>query len=123
MNDVRPTITRKTISYFTSVLLFAVCICVCLCVECDFNLSHANKQIIMVRLKMMYMLHAYTHPSPNQQQHQHKKRHLKFSALTRTAFILKSIKFFTSAVSSRNSIMPFLRITSPSKSLYFCSTK
>lgn len=45
------------------------------------------------------------------------------SVLTKTAFILKSIKFFTSAVSSRNNIIPFLRITSPSKSLYFCKAK
>lgn len=41
------------------------------------------------------------------------------SVLTEIAFILKSIKFFTSAVSSRNRMMPFFRTISPSKSLYF----
>lgn len=40
--------------------------------------------------------------------------------LTITAFILKSIKFLTSAAISRSSIIPSFRTTSTSESLYFC---
>lgn len=39
---------------------------------------------------------------------------------TITAFILKSIKFFTSAAISRSRIIPSFRTTSTSESLYFC---
>lgn len=75
---------------------------------------------------MMYMLHS-TCTQTNRtkkkiiKEKEKKNNFWNLCTLTKTEFILKSIKFFTSAVSSRSSIMPFLRITSPSMSLYFCS--